>query len=62
MFIRPAQIAPDRHAERGDERGARVAGAVAVVLALRAEEESIQPWYWRIVPKRSRRPVKILCT
>ena len=37
------QIARHRHAQRGRERGAGVAGAVAVMIAFRAQGEAIQP-------------------
>ena len=42
VLVRAAQVAPDGHAERGGERGAGVARAVAIVLALGAEEEAVQ--------------------
>ena len=39
VLVAAAQIAPDRHAERGGERRAGVTRAVAVVLALGAQKE-----------------------
>ena len=54
------QVARHGHAQRRGERGAGVAGAVAVVLAFGAQHEAVRPPGWRMVSKRSRRPVRIL--
>ena len=43
VFIRAAQVPPDRHAERRAEGRAGVAGAVAIVLAFGAQQEAIEP-------------------
>ncbi len=42
VFVRAAFVARRRHAERGGQRRARVAGAVAIVLAFRAQRETVQ--------------------
>ena len=43
VLVAAAQIAPDRHAERGGKRRAGVARAVAIVLAFGAQEKAVQP-------------------
>ena len=43
VFIAAFEIAPDRHAERGGKGRAGVARAVAIVLALRAQEKTVEP-------------------
>ena len=42
VFVRAAFVARRRHAERGGQGRARVAGAVAIVLALRAQGKAVQ--------------------
>ena len=42
VFIRAALVARRRHAERGGQRRARVTGAVAIVLAFRAQGKAVQ--------------------
>jgi hypothetical protein len=42
VLIAPAQIATDRHSQSGRERCAGVSGAVAIVLAFRAEQKAVQ--------------------
>ena len=42
VLVGAVQIARRGHAERGTQRGARVTGAVAIVLALRAQAEAIE--------------------
>ena len=42
VFVRSGQVAGHGHAQGGRKRGARVAGSVAIVLALGAEHEAIE--------------------
>ena len=42
MLIAAGQIAPHSHAQGCGERGARVAGAIAIVVALGAQHEAVQ--------------------
>ena len=42
VLVTAAKVSADGHAERGRKRGARVAGAVTIVLALGAEKEPVQ--------------------
>ncbi len=43
VLVRPRPVARHRHAERRRERSARVPRPVAIVLALRAQQEPVQP-------------------
>jgi len=62
VFIAAAQIASHSHAESSGKRGAGMTGAVAIVFAFCAQKKSVEPAEWRIVEKRSSRPVNILWT
>ena len=42
VFVRSAQIAPDRHSQAGGKSGAGVPGAVAIVFAFGPQQKSVQ--------------------
>ena len=49
IFAAPSLVARRGHAERGGQGGARVARAVAIVLALGAQRETVQAAVERMV-------------